>query len=154
MNTTYLTYRRTAAEGASGFGILIALYDTLAGDLRRAASAQRDGNLTKRAREVNHALVVLGLLENWIEPDGGELAKKLIALYAALRRRMIEAQARQSAPMLEEIMAEVLAIRAIWQKLDSGDGIARPDVFPPVVTQRSENSFAAPQERTRSDWTA
>ena len=37
MNPTELAYRKTAVEGASGFGLMIALYDTLAGNLRRAA---------------------------------------------------------------------------------------------------------------------
>jgi hypothetical protein len=41
MTPTDLAYRKTAVEGASGMGLLIALYDTLAGDLRRAAAAQR-----------------------------------------------------------------------------------------------------------------
>jgi len=37
MNRTDMAYRKSAVEGATGFGLLIALYDTLAGDLRRAA---------------------------------------------------------------------------------------------------------------------
>ena len=40
MTRTDLAYRKTAVEGASGFGLLIALYDTLASDLRRAARSR------------------------------------------------------------------------------------------------------------------
>ena len=54
MNRTDLAYRRTAAEAASGLGLLIALFDTLAGDLRRAAEAQRANDIERRSREARH----------------------------------------------------------------------------------------------------
>ena len=119
MNATELAYRRTAIEGASGFGLLIALFDTLAGDLRRAAEAQRIKDITKRCHEINHALLVIGYLEDWIDREsGGELAQKLIAFYATLRRVLIEAQVRQSAELLEQQMDMVLAIRGTWHDLE------------------------------------
>lgn len=60
MHQTDLAYRQSAAVGASGFGILLALYDTLVGNLRRAAAAQRAGALDLRAKELKHAFVVVG----------------------------------------------------------------------------------------------
>ncbi len=67
MTPTELSYRKTATEGASGFGLLIGLFDTLAGNLRRAAEAQRANDMEKRCGEANHALLVIGHLENWID---------------------------------------------------------------------------------------
>src|SRR5271167_4346826 len=97
MNPTELAYRRTAVEGASGFGLLIALYDTLVGNLRRAIDAQRGNNIHNRCQELNHALLVIGYLEDWIDREsGGELAQKLVAFYSNLRAKLIEAQARNS----------------------------------------------------------
>ena len=58
MSPTEMAYRKTAIGGASGFGLLIALYDTLAGDLRRAAEAERSSNLESRTREVDRKSVV------------------------------------------------------------------------------------------------
>src|SRR5271165_3608575 len=119
MSPTELAYRKTALGGASGFGLLIGLYDTLAGDLRRAADAERNNDIEKRCREVNHALLVIGHLEDWLaQGSGGELAQRLSAFYAGLRRKMIEAQAKRSAEMLEQQMAEVLEIRSIWLGLE------------------------------------
>src|ERR1700733_7096825 len=112
MNPTELSYRKTAAEGASGFGLLIALYDTLAGNLRRAADAERSNNLEKRCLEVNHALLVIGYLEDWIEQASvGELTQKLVGLYSSLRRKLIEAQVKRSPEILERQMERVLSIR-------------------------------------------
>jgi len=120
MNPTELAYRRTAVEGASGFGLLIALYDTLAGNLRRAAEAQRKRDIQKRCDEVNHALLVIGYLEDWIDREGGgELAQKLIVFYSLMRKKMIEAQAKESPDLLEEQMNLVLQISGTWQDLEN-----------------------------------
>ena len=81
MQSTELFYRKSAAQGASGFGMLIALYDTLAGNLRRAADAERSNNLEKRCLELNHAFLVIGYLEDAIErASGGDLAQQLVSL--------------------------------------------------------------------------
>jgi flagellar protein FliS len=120
MNPTELAYRRTAVEGTSGFGLLIALYDTLAGNLSRGAEAQRKNDIEKRCKEVNHALLVIAHLEDWVDREGGgELAQKLARFYAGLRVHLIEAQAKQSAEMLEQQMRIVLAIRGTWQDLET-----------------------------------
>ena len=118
MNPTELAYRRTAVEGSSGFGLLIALYDTLAGNLRRAAEAQRNDDIQKRCQEANHALLVIGYLEDWIDREGGgELAQKLVAFYSNLRAKLILAQARGSADILEQEMSVILAIRVLGRIL-------------------------------------
>lgn len=131
MYRTDLAYRQTAVAGASGFGLLIALYDTLVGDLRRAAAAQRTGDLEKRAKEAKHALVVVGFLENWLEPESGDLAGKLKVFYSQVRRGIMQAQLRQSAAMLEEQMNEALRIRAVWQELDQRREADGPEILPP-----------------------
>ena len=120
MSAMELAYRKTATQGASGFGLLVALYDTLAGDLRRAAEAERGNNIEKRCREVNHALLVIAHLEDWVHRGGGgELADQLLVFYASLRRLMIEAQAKRSAVMLEQQMTLVLSIRRTWHELEA-----------------------------------
>jgi len=154
MNSTELAYRKTAVEGASGFGLLIALYDTLAGNLRRAADAQRNNDIEKRCQEINHALLVVGYLEDWIDRgSGGELAQKLVAFYATMRKKLIEAQARKSPELLEEQMNLVLSIRGNWQDLETRattalDAPNRPQPqsypgAPPSQYERSTSSWSA-----------
>ena len=141
-------------EGASGFGLLIALYDTLVGDLRRAAAAQRAGDLETRAEELKHALLVVGFLENWVEADSGDLANKMIALYSRLRAKIVEAQAKQSAAMMEEQMAEVLNIRQVWQQLDVRDGASGPEILPPAQGPRYGGFHLSQVERRQLSWSA
>jgi flagellar protein FliS len=157
MNRTELAYRKTALGGSSGFGLLIALYDTLAGDLRRAAEAERNNDIERRCRELKHALLVVAYLEDWIaRGSGGELADRLVAFYSTLRRKIIAAQAKRSPEMLEQEMEQVLNIRGIWQRYEfrgsstNGEAPARAQAqapkYPgasPVQYQQSVLSWSA-----------
>jgi len=90
--TTELSYRTAAIGGASTIGLIIVLFDTLAGDLRRAAAAIRKNDIETRCKELNHASLVLGQLETWIDlKNGGESASTLSRFYAYLRAKMMEA---------------------------------------------------------------
>jgi flagellar protein FliS len=154
MTPTELVYRKSAAEGASGFGLLMALYDTLAGDLRRAAEAERRGNIEKRCREVKHALLVIGFLEDRInQGSSGDLADKLATFYKALRRKLIEAQAKQSPEIIEEQMTLVLNLRGTWQDLEhrAADTL---DASSAALTPMYSGTLPAPDERSALSWSA
>lgn len=155
MTPTDFAYRKTATEGASGFGMLIALYDTLAGDLRRAAEAERSNDLDKRSLEVNHAVLVMAYLEDWTQRGSeGDLSKQLIAFYASVRRKILEAQATRSAQMFEEQMARVLEIRGQWQRHDVHRDSERPEVLPPASGPGYLPSYGTPVERSQASWSA
>src|ERR1700752_76137 len=120
LSQTELSYRKSAIEGASSIGLIIALFDTLAGDLRPGAAAIRKNDIEKRCRELNHAALVLGQLEIWIDlNNGGESAQTLSRFYAYLRARMIEAAGSKSAKLLETQIDMILHVRSAWQKLDA-----------------------------------
>lgn len=146
-------YRKTAA--GSGLGLLIALYDTLANDLRRAAEAERAQDLVKRCREVNHALLIVGHLEQWVDRGaGGQLASQLKAFYAKFRKSMIEAQVKRSPEMLEAQMHEVLKLREAWQALDLRRAPAGPEILPPAAKPKYAEQNATEGERRRWSWSA
>jgi flagellar secretion chaperone FliS len=154
MNPMELAYRKTAVEGTSGFGLLIALYDTLAGNLRRAAIAQRCNDIQKRCQEVNHALRVIGYLEDWIDREGGgELALKLVVFYATLRTKLIQAQAKGSADILEREMDVLLAIRGTWQDLEARAAFAL-ELPPSSEMLKYPGLVPSQEERTMSSWSA
>ncbi len=118
--TTALSYRKSAIEGASTIGLMIALFDTLAGDLRRAAVALHNNDIQTRCNELNHAALVLGQLESWLDlKNGGESAQTLSRFYAYLRAKMIEAAATKSAKLIETQIDMILHIRSAWQQLDA-----------------------------------
>jgi len=151
MNRTDMAYRRNAAEASSGLGLLIALFDTLAGDLRRAAEAQRENDIERRCREADHALVIVGYLEEWVtHGPGGALAQQLVAYYSSLRCKLLEAEANMSAQALDELMAGVLQVREHWQRVGlraepSGPEILRPAIQMPngYPAQRTDNQCSS-----------
>ena len=154
MNPMEDTYRTAVATGASGFSLLIALYDTLAGDLRRAAGAQRAKDLEQRSKELNHALRVLAVLESSTDAERGALAQGLVGFYANTRRQILEAQGKQSAEMLEHLMTEVLKLRELWQKMEAKGTTAEPQILPPATRQQPSNPFRTEPERRSSSWVA
>ena len=152
MNRTDLAYRKTAVEGASGFGLLISLYDTLAGNLRRAAAAQRANDIEGRCREAKHALMVIGYLEDCLHrSDRGPLTDQLETFYSSLRRRLMDAQVRQAAEVFEREMDEVLKIREEWQQIDQQNRSIASEV--PSVTSLASSGYAPMQNEGRfSGW--
>jgi flagellar secretion chaperone FliS len=148
LSETELTYRRSAIEGASIIGLMIALFDTLVGDLRRAAFALRKNDIETRCRELNHATLVLGQLNEWVDlENGGESARTLNRFYAYLRAKMMEAAVTQSATVLEAQIEMVLHVRSAWQKLDVGlmETAARPAEN--AARQLAASSTPAPEAK-------
>jgi flagellar biosynthetic protein FliS len=145
-----LAYRKTAAESASGLTLLLSLYDTLAGDIRRAAAAERRNDITARCCEMNHAFMVIAFLEDRMSRgSGGDLAQQLVGFYSGLRRQLIRAQSKRSPEMLEHLMNSVLEIRKAWQQVESRS-IPGAEAMPASAPTRS----IAESERTSSSWLA
>ena len=137
------TYRNSQVGGASPIGLVIALFDRLVADLTRAADAIRSSDIERRCREINHALVVIGQLESWIDRNkGGDAAQQLEVFYAQIRARAMQASLEQRPELLEEQIASILNVRTSWQQLDSSPGVPAPGYA-------SSTAFAANGE-TRS----
>jgi flagellar secretion chaperone FliS len=155
LTETTLSYRKSAIGGASTVGLMIVLFDTLVGDFRRAAAALRKNDIETRCRELNHAALVLGQLEDWLDREkGGESAKTLSRFYALLRAKMLEAGATKSAKVLEAQIDTILHIRTAWQSfeespLDPSRGIEEatepqtaPDASSPAQPSSERISFS------------
>lgn len=127
-----MSYKLSAIEGASPIGLMVVLFDTLAGDLRRAATALTQHDIETRCKEFNHAMLVLGQLESWVDLEkGGESARNLVGFYAYLRAKMMEAAAAQSHKPLEAPIEMILQVRTAWHQID-------------VAPETTEKSPAAP----------
>lgn len=146
---TDLAYR-TAAQGTSGFSLLVAIFDTLAGALRRAAQAERNNNLEQRCQETNHAIYIIAYLEDrLLHGESGELRDQLGAFYRSLRRKVIEAQVNRSPEQLEQLMTAVLKIREAWQKADQRQVPPGPDIL--SASMQNLPAFAAATTGYRQD---
>jgi flagellar biosynthetic protein FliS len=119
-NRTEVSYRRLAVEGASPIGLLVALIDQLISDLRQAATALHNNDIEVRCRELNHAALVVGQLESWVDrKNGGDNAELLLRFYSMIRAKMMEASIKKSAQVIEKLIEEIARVRTSWQKLDT-----------------------------------
>lgn len=115
-----LEYRRAATQQASVVGLVIALHDTLAGDIRRAAEAIDNGNIQGRCDQLIHAFKVLQQLDLMLDMEnGGETAAKIRRFYSHVRGQLLLAQFKLSSAILHKQIEIVLDVREAWRQLDS-----------------------------------
>lgn len=115
-----LEYRRAATQQASSVGLVIALHDTLIGDLRRAAEAIDRNDIQGRCDQLIHGFKVLQQLELMLDMEnGGETALKVRRFYSHVRGQLLLAQFNLSSAILHKQIEIVLDVREAWQQLDS-----------------------------------
>lgn len=120
LNSAALTYRRVSTESASTVGLLIALYDTLIGDLQRAANAMREGDIALRGRQLNHGFSILTQLDCLIDTEnGGVTATQLRRFYEYLRKEMLRAQFALDSEILRRAAYLLLDVREAWEQVES-----------------------------------
>lgn len=124
-----LQYRRAALQHASVTGLVVALHDTLVGNLRRAADAISNSDIQTRCNELCHGFKVLQQLESMLDiKNGGETALTVRRFYTHVRGQMLSAQFTLSAPTLLKLVQSVLEVRQAWHQLDSPPAAAEKPV--------------------------
>lgn len=135
--TRETAYLNCSVAGASTIGLMIALFDRLAADLRRAADAIRKGDIETRCQEINHGFTVLGQLESWLDREnGGQPALLLGKFYAQMRANMMQASVTQSTTLLDSQIETLIHIRTSWQQLDMAVAPAAESHVPPGESVR------------------
>ena len=130
---------------------MIVLFDTLVGDLRRAAVAIHRNDIETRCKELYHAALVIGQLESWVDlKSGAESAHNLARLYAYLRAKMIEAAGQKSAVLLEAQIDMILQVRTAWQLLDTSSSQESEQAEAESVGRSGSAYRASPEDTTDS----
>ena len=114
-----LSYREAAVRGASSVGLVILLYEQAIEDLRQALAAHRRGDIEERARQIKHALLVIGQLQSSLNKDeGGKVAINLERFYSQVRAALVEAQCKQSPAALEKQISYLMQLREAWSEVE------------------------------------
>jgi flagellar protein FliS len=113
------SYRENAVRGASPVRLVICLYEQAISDLRRAAVALETGDIEARARNINHALLVIGQLQGTLDVGrGGKVARNLLKFYSLLRAGLVEAHGKQSREILDQQIAVLAIVHEAWQQVE------------------------------------
>jgi flagellar protein FliS len=145
------SYRETAVRGASPVRLVITLYEQAIEDLRRAVLAQEKGAIEARTREINHALKVLAQLQGSLDMKrGGEVARNLSKFYAVVRAGLTEAQVKQSVPLLEQQISQLVTVHEAWLEVERATSMpaASAEPFSP------DSSAVPPPAIFATDWNA
>jgi flagellar protein FliS len=120
-----LSYREAAVEGASPLRLVVLLYEQAFEDLRRALDAQRRGDIERRTRHINHAILVIGHLQASLNKEqGGRVALNLERFYDQLRSGLVQAQFNQSAAALEQQISHLMQVHEAWCEVERVSGSA------------------------------
>jgi flagellar secretion chaperone FliS len=114
-----LTYRESAVAGASPVRQVILLYEQAIEDLRRALAACSGGEIERRTRQINHAILILGCLQSSLNRErGGAVAGNLDRFYNQVRTGLLDAQCRQSAAEIERQIALLVEVHEAWCEVE------------------------------------
>jgi flagellar protein FliS len=120
-------YFQSTAVGASAVGQVVALYDTILRDLRRATEAIAANQVEKRIDASNHAIMVIGELQGVLDfGRGGEVARNLSSFYSVMRAIISAAAAHGSLEKFNDIIPMVAQLRAAWCEVERTIAPAEP----------------------------
>jgi len=112
---TYLEERILSADPLE---LVRVLYQAAMQAVRKAREHLAAGEIAARARSISHAYRVLSELNRSLDHQrGGDLSRRLAAMYAYMMRRLLEANARQSDEPLAEILGLLVTLSEAWERL-------------------------------------
>jgi flagellar protein FliS len=94
------------------------LYDTILPDFYRAQAAMESHDVEARIYELNHAIVVLGELQNVLDFEkGGEAAKRLKSFYEVAHTMILEVCVAPSDDGLKRLIDIFSPARQAWKQI-------------------------------------
>jgi flagellar secretion chaperone FliS len=110
-------YQDSAVRGATPIELVILLYDSAIEDMRRALTAMQKSDIETRANEIGHALMVLQQLQGTLDFErGGSAAKQFEQFYNLVRAKLLEAQLRGSAELMQQQIRYMSEVRDCWSQ--------------------------------------
>jgi flagellar protein FliS len=93
--------------------------------VREARRHLAEGRIAERSREINKAFEILVELDGSLDHErGGEISRRLSQLYIHMRRRLLEANVRQSEPPLTEVLCLLTTLSEAWAGVRTTEAIA------------------------------
>lgn len=137
MRDARTVYREIAGRGASPVRMVAILYEQMVEDLRRAIQAIDENRIEARTNAINHAILILGHLQNKLNHAiGGEVARRLEQYYNVTRQKLLEAQFAVSKEILEQQIFFLLELYDAWRQVEQAEASGSA----PVPRETSEDN--------------
>lgn len=119
-NTGILSaYQQNTVQGATPVGLIIALYDAIIRDFRRAMEAMNRGDVETRVNELNHALTVIAHLKSVLDHEsGGEAATRFDHFYEVAQGMLLHVNVSTSKETLTKLIDMFSSTRSAWHQAE------------------------------------
>ncbi|MFK7795421.1 MAG: flagellar export chaperone FliS [Gammaproteobacteria bacterium] len=118
-NQALASYQQMGAYGqveeANGHELIRLLLETLSVRIAEAKTCIQEKNISEKITRLTKALNILdGLRMSLNIEEGGEIASNLDDLYDYMQRQLIQANAHNDLPILDEVKGLVEEIKSAW----------------------------------------
>jgi len=123
------------------------LYQSAVESVESARYHLKQGDIRARAKQINRAMTIVSELSATLNQDaGGELSRRLRALYDYIQGRLVEGNVQQSDPPLAEASRLLSTVLEGWTNCKV-QAASAPD-------ERFMRSGAEPESSTCDEWSA
>ncbi|WGL51903.1 flagellar export chaperone FliS [Nocardioides sp. BP30] len=109
-------YTQNAVGTASPSTLLVMLFDRLVLDCERGLRATMARDNLEANKQYVHAQSIVSHLQGSLDPEGWSGGRELMALYAYLQRRLIQANVRHDVKVGREVVALTRHLRDTWKR--------------------------------------
>lgn len=114
----------TGVTSASPHKLIVMLYDGALAAIMTAITQMAAGNIQEKGNAISKAIRIIddGLRASLDKEVGGEIARNLDSLYDYMSRRLLEANLKNDAAILEEVRGLVADLRDTWNQIGGNAG--------------------------------
>ncbi len=117
--SAHAAYLESRVLSASPLELVRILYRLAIERLREAKVHQASGDVLARSKALTAASEVLAQLTCALDLDkGGELSRRLAALYQYMQARLLEANFRQDMALVDEVVGLLATLLDAWQQIE------------------------------------
>ena len=123
----------TGVAAASPHKLVVMLYDGVIVALLSAINGIKSSNVAAKGAALSKAITIIdnGLRASLDKKAGGEIAANLDSLYDYMGRRLLEANIKSDAAIVEEIHGLMSDLREAWVQI--GEQQEAGDLTPPAI---------------------
>ena len=109
----------TGVSAASPHKLIVMLYDGALVSLANAQQHLKVGEVAEKGRCISKAIMIIdnGLRSSLDKKVGGQIAENLDALYEYMNRRLLEANVKNDAAIVDEVYKLLLDLKNTWEMI-------------------------------------
>ena len=123
----------TQVEVASPHRLIVMLFEGAITACFLAKAHMQNGLVAEKGKAISKAIAIVeeGLRLSLDKEEGGELASNLDALYAYMGRQLLQANLRNDADRLDEVIGLLSGLKEAWQQIDPDKAMTtQPQALP------------------------